>query len=140
MDGAVSAVGHEFVNPPDLLAASGFSHVAVVAPGRVVEIAGQTAHQPDGSLRGETMAEQAAAALSNLATALRAAGAAPEHLVALQIYVTDVAGYREAQRDIGGAWREHLGKHYPTVSLFGIAELFDPEAKIEIVARAVIPD
>lgn len=136
----MSVVGHEFVNPPDLLPASGFSHVGIVAPGRIVEIAGQTAHQPDGSLRGDTMAEQAAAALANLATALRAGGATPEHLVALQIYVTDVAAYREAQRDIGGAWREHLGKSYPTVSLFGIAELFDPGSMIEIVARAVIPD
>ena len=130
---------HRFLNPPGLMPAQGFSHAALVTPGQLVEIAGQTAHQPDGALKGTTMAEQADAALANLLTALRAAGAEPEHLVAMQIYVTDVAAYRNALEQIGPAWRQHLGKNYPTVSLFGIAELFDPDAVIEIVARAVVP-
>jgi enamine deaminase RidA (YjgF/YER057c/UK114 family) len=130
---------HEFRNPAELMPAKGFSHVGVTAPGQVMEIAGQTAHGPDGSVRGSSMAEQADAALANLATALRTAGAGPEHLVAMQIYVTDVAAYRDAQPEIGQHWRRHLGKHFPTVSLFGIVELFDPAAMIEIVARAVIP-
>ena len=138
MDRPVSDV-HEFINPPQLLPGHGFSHVGVVAAGRTVEIAGQTAHQPDGSVEGSTMAEQAAAALANLATALRAASAQPEHLVAMQIYVTDVAAYRGALREIGAAWQRHLGKNFPTLSLFGVVELFDPDAMIEIVARAVVP-
>ena len=136
---SASASAHRFVNPPELLPAVGFSHIGIVAPGQLVEIAGQTAHQPDGAIKGATMGEQADAALANLATALRAAGAEPEHLVALQIYVTDVAAYRDGLGEIGPAWQRHLGKNYPTVSLFGIAELFDPDAMIEIVARAVIP-
>jgi enamine deaminase RidA (YjgF/YER057c/UK114 family) len=130
---------HLFVNPAGLLPGQGFSHVAIPAPGQLVFIAGQTAHQPDGSVRGTTMAEQADAALANLVTALAAADALPEHLVDLQIFVTDVAAYRAAMDEIGPAWRRHLGKHYPAVSLFGISELFDAQAQIEIVARAVIP-
>lgn len=133
-------MSHEFLNPDALLPGSGFSHVAVPAPGRTVYVAGQTAHQPDGSVRGTTMAEQAEAALANLVTALDAAGARPCDLVAVQLFVTDVAAYRDQLRDIGAAWQSHLGKHYPTVSLFGIAELFDPSALIEIVATAVVPD
>ena len=131
--------GHEFVNPPELLPGQGFSHIAVAAPGEIVFIAGQTAHEADGRIRAHGMAEQAAVALSNLAIALETVGAQPEHLVAMQIFVTDVPAYRDAMGDIGPAWRTHLGKHYPTVSLFGIAALFDPEAMIEIVATAVIP-
>jgi enamine deaminase RidA (YjgF/YER057c/UK114 family) len=130
---------HRFLNPPELLPGQGFSHVAVPASGQLVFIAGQTAHQRDGSVRGGTMAEQADAALANLVAAVAAAGAQPSDLVELQIYVTDVAAYRDALGDIGEAWRRHLGRHYPAVSLFGIAELFDPAAMIEIVARAVIP-
>jgi len=136
MDGAVS---HRFVNPDGLLPGRGFSHAAVVAEGRLIEIAGQTAHGPDGSVRGTTMAVQAEVALTNLATVLRSVDAEPEHLVAMQIFVTDVAAYRDAIDDIGAAWQRHLGKHFPTVSLFGVAELFDPDAMIEIVARAVVP-
>jgi enamine deaminase RidA (YjgF/YER057c/UK114 family) len=131
---------HRFINPSQLMPAQGFSHIAIPASGQTVYIAGQTAHQVDGTIKGATMAEQADAALANLATALRAAGAEPEHIVAMQIYVTDVAAYRDALDHIGPSWRTHLGKHYPAVSLFGIAELFDPAAMIEIVARVVIPD
>ena len=130
---------HRFVNPPQLLPGQGFSHVALPAQGQLVFIAGQTAHQPDGSVRGATMAEQTDAALANLVTALDAAGALPEHVVELQIFVTDAAAYRAALGAIGASWRRHLGKHYPSVSLFGISELFDPQAQIEIVARAVVP-
>lgn len=130
---------HEFVNPPELLPGQGFSHLAIAAAGETVYVAGQTAHQADGSVKGTTMAEQADAALGNLAIALQTVGAEPAHLVAMQIYVTDVGAYRAALAEIGASWRDHLGKHYPTVSLFGIAELFDPDAMIEIVATAVIP-
>lgn len=131
--------GHTLVNPEDLLPGKGFSHVAVPLPGRLVFIAGQTAHDADGSIDDVSMPGQAAAALRNLATALAAAGAAPDHLISMQIFVTDVAAYRAALDPIGDAWREHLGAHYPAISLFGISELYDPDACIEIVATAVIP-
>ena len=131
---------HTFLNPAGLLPGQGFSHVAVPADGRTLYIAGQTAHQADGSVQGTSMAEQADAALANLVTALEAAGAKPSDLVAMQIYVTSVQAYRDDMDDIGRAWRKHLGKQYPAVSLFGIAELFDPAARIEVVARAVISE
>lgn len=131
---------HRFLNPAQLLPGQGFSHVAVPATGQTIYLAGQTAHQADGAVTGTTMSAQADAALANLATALSAAGARPEHLVSIQIFVTDVAAYRAQLPDIGRHWRTHLGKHYPTVSLFGVAELFDPDAMIEIVSTAVVPD
>ena len=130
---------HRFLNPDGLLPGVGFSHVALPAAGQVVHVAGQTAHQPDGSVKGTTMAEQADAALANLVTALRAAGAEPEHIVAMQLYVTDVSAYRDGLGPIGAAWRARLGRHYPAVSLLGVAALFDPAALIEILAIAVIP-
>lgn len=137
MDGAVSE--HRFLNPAGLMPGSGFSHVAVPAPGRTVYIAGQTAHGRDGVVQGTTMLEQADAALSNLATAVRAGGGEPHHVVSMQIFVTDVEAYREAVPHMREVWQRHLGKHYPSLSLFGVVALFDPAAMIEIVATAVIP-
>jgi enamine deaminase RidA (YjgF/YER057c/UK114 family) len=131
---------HEFLNPDGLLPGRGFSHVAVPAAGRTVYIAGQTAHQADGRVKGRTMAEQFDAAAANLVAALAAAGARPEHLVSMQIFVTDVADYRGSLDHIGPSWREHIGQHYPAIALFGVTELFDPDARIEIVSVAVIPD
>jgi enamine deaminase RidA (YjgF/YER057c/UK114 family) len=133
-------VSHQFLNPPGLAPPVGFSHVALAAPGRLVFLAGQTAHQADGRLAGETVTEQFEAAAANVAAALAAAGAAPQHLVWLQIFVVDVDAYRDALRPIGAAWRTHFGAHYPPMGLFGVSRLFDPHALVELMAIAVIPE
>jgi hypothetical protein len=33
-----------------------------------------------------------------------------------------------------------FGRHYPPLALFGIDELFDPSAFVELVCLAVVPD
>jgi enamine deaminase RidA (YjgF/YER057c/UK114 family) len=59
--------------------------------------------------------------------------------LSLTIYTTEVDGYRESLGPIGAAYRDVFGRHYPAMALFGVRELFDPEAKIELVAVAQIP-
>ena len=131
---------HQFLNPENLAPPAGFSHVAVAAPGRLVFVAGQTAHQADGSLAGSTVAEQFAAAAANVAAALAAAGATPADVVSLQIFTPDVDGYRQESKAIGAAYRQVFGPHYPPMALFGVTRLYDPAALVELVATAVIPD
>ena len=131
---------HEIVNPARLAPAVGFAHAVVAAPGRAVYLGGQTAQRPDGTIAGATLREQFDVALANVVTALRAAGAEPEHLVSMIVYTTDAAGYRAALRDLGAIYRRHLGKHYPAMAFFEVKGLFDPAALIELVGTAVIPD
>jgi len=130
---------HRLVNPETLLPPQGFAHAVVPAPGRTVYLGGQAGHRPDGSIDDGLVAQfdQAAA---NVVVALRAAGGRPEHLVSIQIFVTDAAEYRFALGEIGEAWRRHLGRHFPAVSLFEIRGLFDPRARVELVCVAVVPD
>ena len=136
----MTVAAHQFLNPEGLGPPVGFSHVAVAAPGRLVFLAGETAHQADGTLAGATLAEQFAAAAANVATGLAAAGATPANLVSLQIFTTDVDGYRQQSKAIGAAYRDVFGPHYPPMALFGVTRLFDPDALVELVATAVIPD
>jgi enamine deaminase RidA (YjgF/YER057c/UK114 family) len=131
---------HQFLNPPELAPPVGFSHVAVAARGRLVFLAGETAHQADGTLAGSTLAEQFAAAAANVATALAAAGATPADVVSIQIFTTDVDGYRAGTKAIGAAYRDVFGPHYPPMALFGVTRLYDPAALVELVVTAVIPD
>lgn len=131
---------HSFLNPDGMAPALGFSHVAVAARGRMVFVAGQTAHQADGTLAGANLAEQFAAAAANVVTALEAAGASSGDVVSLIIYTTDVDGYRAASKEIGQGYRRAFGPHYPPMALFGVTRLYDPEALVELVATAVIPD
>ncbi len=119
---------HRIVNPPELPDPPGFSH-AVVAAGAIY-LAGQIG-------AGETIAEQFDDAAANLVIALRAAGGEPADLVSLQVFVTDVAEYKDSLMTLGRVWRRHFGRHYPAMGLFGVTALFEPAAKVELMGIAV---
>jgi enamine deaminase RidA (YjgF/YER057c/UK114 family) len=93
----------------------------------------------DGTI-AEDLVGQFDQAAWNVAEALRAASASPEHLVQLLIFVTDVAEYRASRKEIGEAYRRHLGRHFPAMALLGVSELVDPRAKVELVGSAVVPE
>jgi enamine deaminase RidA (YjgF/YER057c/UK114 family) len=117
----------DIINPPELPDPRGFSHA--VRAGVTIYLAGQIG-------TGTTLAEQFDDAAANLITALTAAGGKPEHLVSLQIFVTDVAEYRNSLMPLGTAWRKHFGRHYPAMGLFGVTALAVPEAKVELMGIA----
>ena len=123
---------HRIVNPDALAPPAGFAHAVVASPGTTVYLGGQIG-------TGATIAAQFSEAGRNVVTALRAAGAEPEHLVSLTIFVTDVDEYRKALLPIGAAYRKHFGKHYPAMALFEVSGLFEPDALVELVGVAVIP-
>jgi enamine deaminase RidA (YjgF/YER057c/UK114 family) len=128
----------ELINPPELPPPGGFSHA--VKAGDTVYLAGQVAQGPDGAVIGETVAEQFDQAAANLITALRAAGGQPDDLVSLQVFVTAVAEYRESLPALARVWRGHFGRRYPAMGLFGVTELFDPAAKVELMGVAVLSE
>lgn len=130
---------HEILTPAELAKPSGYSHAVAVTGGRTVYLAGQTSQLPDGSVAGADLVEQYDIAAANVIAVLRAAGGKPEHLVSLQIFVTDVAEYRAARPRLREVWRRHFGNHYPAMALLGVTELFDPAARVELIGVAVIP-
>lgn len=128
------------VNPPELARPSGFSHAVVVTGGRLVFLAGQTALDetgrlvPDGGIVG-----QFERALTNLLTALEAAGGTPEHLARVTIYATDPEDYRAHAAEIGRVWRSLAGRDYPAMALIGVTRLWDVDALVELDGIAVLP-
>jgi enamine deaminase RidA (YjgF/YER057c/UK114 family) len=128
----------EYVNPPSLARPAGFSH-AVVATGRVVALAGQTALDAAGRIIGGGVVEQFEQALGNLLAALRGAGGSPDRLVSLTVYIVDVEGYRAHAGEIGAVWRRLVGNQYPAMAGVGVARLWDADALVEIQGLAVLP-
>jgi len=128
---------HEIRNPETLPPAQGFSHAVIAQAGRTVYLAGQTAQQADGTVVGATLAEQFDVAAGNVVKALEAAGAHPQDLVSIQIFVTDVTEYQRLSKEIGEAYRRHFGRYYPAMALLEVRRLFDPAAKIELMCIAV---
>lgn len=130
---------HELISPESMVAARGFSHAVVPAPGKTVYVAGQIGVDAGGVLAGDDLVSQFDAALRNVVSALAAAGAEPHDVVAMTIYTTALDEYRNGLAEIGAVWRRHLGRHYPAVAMIGVAELVEPEAVVEIVTVAVAP-
>jgi enamine deaminase RidA (YjgF/YER057c/UK114 family) len=133
-------MSNEIVTAPELAPPVGYAHAVVGARGgRMVHLGGQTALGPDGGIRGETLVEQFDSAAGNVVAALRAAGGAPDHLVQMLVFVTDVAEYKASRRELGEVWKRRFGRRYPAMGLFGVTALFDERARVELVATAVIP-
>jgi enamine deaminase RidA (YjgF/YER057c/UK114 family) len=130
-------VSLERINPDELASPSGFSH-AVVAEGRHVYLAGQTATGPDGRIVGGDITAQFEQALRNLLTALRAAGGRPDQLASVTIYIVDLDDYKRRARDIGAIWRELAGATYPAMAGIGVHRLWDDAALVELQGVAVL--
>jgi enamine deaminase RidA (YjgF/YER057c/UK114 family) len=128
----------EHLNPEALGPPRGFSHVTRGA-GRVW-VAGQIGCDATGRIVDPgSLVAQFGQAIRNVRTALAAAGCGPEDVVKITYFVTDVAGYRAALGEIGKAYREVFGRHYPATTLVGVAALFDPQAMVEIECEAIVP-
>jgi enamine deaminase RidA (YjgF/YER057c/UK114 family) len=129
----------ERINPDELGRPSGFAHAVRASDTVRVYLAGQTALDQAGAIVGAGIVEQFEQALSNLLTALAAAGGAPEHLATVTIYIVDMDDYRAHAREIGAVWRRLAGTEYPAMAGIGVARLWDAEALVEVQGVAEIP-
>ena len=87
-----------------------------------------------------TLAGQFAQVLKNIVAILAEDGAGPEHLVRLTCYVTSIDAYLASLEEIGEAWKEIIGRHYPAMALVEVVRLVEPQAMVEIEATAVVPE
>ena len=129
----------ERVNADELARPSGYSHAVRASDTVRVYLAGQTALDENGEIVGSDVVEQFERALTNLVTALRAAGGTPEDLVSVTIYAVDLASYRAQAPAIGAVWRRLVGRTYPAMAGIGVLRLWDDTALVEVQGIAEIP-
>ena len=129
----------EILQPPGWERPSGYSN-GVLATGRPVFVAGQIGWDPrTGHFASDRLAGQAGQALRNVLAVLACAGAGPEHVVRLTWYLTSRAEYLAELTEIGAAYREVMGRHFPAMTAVEVAALVEERAKVEIEATAVLP-
>jgi enamine deaminase RidA (YjgF/YER057c/UK114 family) len=129
----------QILQPPGWAKPKGYSN-GVAAKGRFVFVAGQVGWNPEGRFDAADFVGQVRQALANIVAVLAEAGAKPEHIVRMTWYVTDKAEYMGALREVGAAYRELIGKHFPAMTAIAVAGLVEDGAKVEIEATAVVPD
>jgi enamine deaminase RidA (YjgF/YER057c/UK114 family) len=122
------------VDPPQLHTSPAFAQGMIVPAGRTLYVGGQNGTDGSGALL-EGMAAQAEQAMRNLLAVLAEAGAGPEHVAKLTIYLDPSVDAGEAYRATLSVW----GAHRTTVSVLGVAPA-RPGAFVEIDAVAMLPD
>ncbi len=110
----------------------------MMAEGRILVTGGvvgwdETETFPDGFVAQDRQT------LLNIRAILAEGGAGPEHLVRLTWYVVDIEEYLANLRELGRAYREVLGPHYPAMALVQVVRLVERAARVEIEATAVVP-
>jgi len=126
------------LQPPGWARAKGFSN-GIAASGKLVFIAGQVGWTGEGEWKSRDFAGQFRQALANILEVLAQADGKPEHIVRLTWYVLDRHEYLSSLKAVGQAYRELMGRHYPTMAVVQVSGLVEDEARLEIEATAVVP-
>lgn len=129
----------ELVNPEDLPTPPTYTHVVVATGSRLVFVAGQEPEDEHGNLIGPgDLAVQARQVFGNVGRALAAAGARPEQVAKITIFVVDYR--REYVLAIEAGRVALFGDHKPADTLVGVEALSHPDYLIEVEAIAVIDE
>ena len=125
------------LQPPGWPRARGYAH-GIEASGRLVFVAGQIGWDETGAFPAADLAGQVRQTLANVVAVLAEAGAGPEHVVRLTWYVVDREEYLASQKEIGAAYREVMGRHFPAMAVVEVTALVESSALVEIEATAVL--
>jgi enamine deaminase RidA (YjgF/YER057c/UK114 family) len=129
----------QVLQPPDWARAKGFSN-GIATSGKLVFIAGQVGWTGQGEWKEKSFAGQFRQTIQNILDVLAEARGKPEHIVRLTWYVLDRDEYLASLKEVGAAYRELMGKHYPTMAVVQVSGLVERNARLEIEATAVVPD
>lgn len=129
----------DILQPAGWAAPKGYSN-GVSAKGRIVFVSGMVGWNADCKFTATDLAAQVRQALLNIVAVLSEASAKPEHIVRMTWYLVDKAEYLAAAKEIGAAYREIIGRHYPAMTVVQVAALLEDRARVEIETMAVVPE
>lgn len=129
----------DILQPPDWIRPRGYSN-GIAAHGRSVYLSGMIGWDGQGQFHSDDFAAQVRQALLNIVAVLAQADARPEHIVRMTWYVIDKKEYKGAYKEIGEAYRDIIGRHYPSMTAVQVAGLIEDRAKVEIEVTAIVPE
>lgn len=129
----------EFLQPARWPRPRGYSN-GVAAQGRTIFVSGMVGWDEHGKLVAADLAGQTRQALKNIVEVLAEAKAKPAHIVRMTWYLMDKREYVAAYKEIGAAYRDIIGSHYPAMSAVQVSGLIEDGARVEIEVTAIVPD
>jgi enamine deaminase RidA (YjgF/YER057c/UK114 family) len=128
----------EFLHPQHWKRAKGYAN-GVAGEGRLVLVAGQIGWNADQRFESHDFIAQVRQALANVVAVVAEAGGAPAHIARLTWYITDRQEYLSRLPEVGEAYRDIMGRHFPAMTMVEVSALMEGEAKVEIEASALVP-
>lgn len=127
------------IQPPDWAEPKGYAN-GILARGTLLFVGGQIGWNARQQFESDDFVAQTRQTLQNIAAVLKAGGAGPEHMVRMTWYVVDRKEYVARLKELGGVYREVMGKNFPAMTCVAVAALVEERAQVEIEVTAVLPD
>jgi enamine deaminase RidA (YjgF/YER057c/UK114 family) len=129
----------EFLQPEGWAKPIGYAN-GVAAKGTTLFVGGQVGWNGQQQWECDDLPGQVRQTLENIVAVLKAGGAEPSHITQMTWYLTDKDEYLANLKEIGRAYREVIGRHFPAMAAVQVVALVEDRAKVEIQAIAVIPE
>lgn len=127
------------LQPPLWPRPKGYSN-GVAAKGGMVFVSGIVGWNAQGEFASHDFVAQVRQALLNIVEILDQAKARPEHIARMTWYVLDKNEYMASAKEMGAAYREIIGRHYPAMTVVEVSGLVEANARVEIEVTAVVPE
>jgi enamine deaminase RidA (YjgF/YER057c/UK114 family) len=127
------------LQPPHWPRPRGYSN-GVAAKGSMVFVSGIVGWNAQGEFASHDFVAQVRQALLNIVEILDQAKAKPEHIARMTWYVLDKNEYMATAKEMGVAYREIIGRHYPAMTVVEVSGLVEAHARVEIEVTAVVPE
>jgi enamine deaminase RidA (YjgF/YER057c/UK114 family) len=127
------------LQPPLWPRPKGYSN-GVAAKGSMVFVSGIVGWNAQGEFASHDFVAQVRQALLNIVEILDQAKARPEHIARMTWYVLDKNEYMASAKEMGAAYREIIGRHYPAMTVVEVSGLVEANARVEIEVTAVVPE
>ena len=129
--------GPEALDPKNWRAPKGYAN-GMLAEGKVL-VTGGIVGWDETETFAEGFVSQGRQIFENIRAILAEGGAEPRHLVRLTWYVVDIEEYLANLRELGRAYKEVFGAHFPAMALVQVVRLVEKQARLEIEATAIVP-
>ena len=126
---------HQTIHPQGWLPAKGYANGILTKDG-TLHIGGQIGWDGNKKFVSDDFVGQMRQALLNIAAIVETAGGQVSDVTRLTWFVTDKKDYLANQAEVGAAYREVFGKHFPAMSMLVVADLIEDQAVVEIEATA----
>ena len=123
------------IQPKGWAPAKGYAN-GMLADDGTLYVGGQIGWTADQRFESHDFIGQMRQALLNIREVVETAGGTPQNITRLTWYVTDKKDYLANQAQVGAAYRDIMGRHFPAMTMVVVSALVEDEALLEIEATA----